>query len=95
MSDADADRSGSPDPQAAAEPPKSPAERRRNHALRELVDEMMASIRAAAHQELWSAEERAQYEKELSTIMSRVRSEAVRVAGGEGDKGGDKGGGGR
>ena len=55
----------------------SGAERRRNHALRELIDEMMASIRSAANRELWTPEERAQYEQELAQIMVRVRSEAV------------------
>ena len=74
MSDSDANRSGSPEPAA---PAPSNSERRRNHALRELVDEMLASIRAAARQDLWTTEERAQYERELSTIMSRVRTEAI------------------
>ena len=58
-------------------PKPSGSERRRNHALRELIDEMMASIRLAANRELWSAEERAQYEQELAGIMARVRSEAT------------------
>ena len=74
MSDSDANHSGS---QVPAAPTPSNAERRRNHALRELVDEMLASIRAAARHDLWTAEERAQYERELSTIMSRVRTEAI------------------
>jgi hypothetical protein len=55
----------------------SAAERRTNHALRALVDEMMSSIRAATQGELWTAEERAQYERELANIMGRVRNEAV------------------
>lgn len=59
-------------------PKPSGAERRRNHALRELIDEMMASIRTAANRDLWTPEERAQYEGELAGIMSRVRGEAVR-----------------
>ena len=62
----------------ADRPATRPAERRRNQALRELIDEMMASIRTATHGELWSSDERTQYEKELATIMARVRGEAVR-----------------
>lgn len=57
--------------------PGKPDERRKNHALRALIDEMLASIRAAAHTDLWTPEERAQYERELGDIMSRVRSEAI------------------
>ncbi len=53
-------------------------ERRRNHRLRELVDEMLASIRVAAGQDLWNPEERAKYEAELAEIMGRVRTEAVK-----------------
>lgn len=60
-------------PAAGARPP----ERRRNAALRELIDEMLASIRVAANRELWTADERAQYERELAEIMVRVRTEAV------------------
>ena len=59
-------------------PTPAPAERRKNAALRELIDEMLASIRTATRNELWSAEERAQYEKELADIMTRVRAETVR-----------------
>jgi hypothetical protein len=54
-----------------------PPERRRNQALRELVDEMLASIRVAANRDLWTPQERQQYESELSLIMTRVRSEAI------------------
>jgi hypothetical protein len=54
-----------------------PPERRRNQALRELVDEMLASIRVAANRDLWTPQERQQYESELSHIMTRVRSEAI------------------
>jgi hypothetical protein len=65
-------------PKPAGEPTDRPhSERRRNHALRELIDEMLASIRTASHGHLWTAEERAQYERELAVIMSRVRTEAV------------------
>ena len=58
-------------------PNARPPERRRNQALRELVDEMLASIRVAANRDLWTAQERQQYESELSLIMTRVRSEAI------------------
>ena len=78
MSDSDANRSGSAGADGSSGPARSHDERRTNHALRELVDEMMASIRAAAHHELWTPEERAQYERELSTIMARVRTEALK-----------------
>jgi hypothetical protein len=53
-------------------------ERRRNAALRELIDEMLASIRSATQNELWTTDERAEYERELAAIMTRVRSETVR-----------------
>ena len=53
------------------------AERRRNPRLRELVDEMLASVRVAAGHELWTEAERRQYEGEMAAIMDRVRFEAV------------------
>jgi hypothetical protein len=52
-------------------------ERRRNPHLRELVDEMMASIRAAANIELWTSEERARYDADMTRIMASVRGEAL------------------
>ncbi len=52
-------------------------ERRQNPRLRELVDEMLASIRAAANVELWSAEERDRYEADMARIMKAVRTHAV------------------
>jgi hypothetical protein len=58
-------------------PQPAGSERRRNHALRELIDEMLASIRSAVNRDLWTPEERAQYEQELAGIMTRVRSEAT------------------
>lgn len=59
-------------------PPAPPAsERRRNAALRAMVDEMLAALRAATRRELWSPEERDQYERELAGIMTRVRAQAV------------------
>lgn len=63
------DRQNSPTPEAV--------DRRRNPRLRELVDEMMASIRAAANAELWSPEERARYEADMARIMDSVRSQAL------------------
>jgi hypothetical protein len=62
---------------AASAAEGSRPDKRTNHKLRELIDEMMASIRTASRRDLWSAEERAQYENELSMIMQRVRGEAV------------------
>lgn len=58
------------------------SERRSNSALRELVDEMLASIRVAANRDLWTPDERQQYESELAQIMARVRTEAVQGRGG-------------
>lgn len=52
-------------------------DRRRNPRLRELVDEMLVSIRVAANAELWSPEERARYEADMARIMDNVRSQAL------------------
>ncbi len=52
-------------------------DRRSNVRLRELVDEMMASIRAAANMDLWTPEERASYEADMARIMSTVRDQAL------------------
>lgn len=52
-------------------------ERRRNPRLRELVDEMLASIRAAHNVDLWTPEERARYEADMSRIMQSVREHAI------------------
>jgi hypothetical protein len=65
-------------PPPSTPPAGDPSDRRRNVALRELIDEMMHSIRSATQGTLWTTEERAQYERELATIMSRVRDQAVR-----------------
>lgn len=56
--------------------PHAGPERRHNPRLRELVDEMLASIRAAANVDLWTPEERARYEEDMMRIMSNVRSQA-------------------
>jgi hypothetical protein len=66
------------DSSSAPTPPGGrPADRRRNTALRELIDEMMASIRQATQGNLWTTEERTQYERELALIMNRVRTTAM------------------
>ena len=53
---------------------KPNTERRRNAALRELIDELLFRVRDAnQHLDFWTPEERAQAEQELSSIMSRVR----------------------
>ncbi len=52
-------------------------ERRTNPRLRELIDEMLASVRAAHRIELWTDDERARYEEELSRILDTVRTEAL------------------
>lgn len=60
-------------------PNTSPAdtERRSNPRLRELVDEMMASIRVAANIDLWTDEERARYQADMARIMESVREHAI------------------
>jgi len=52
-------------------------ERRVNPRLRELVDEMLASIRIAANIDLWTSEERAAYEADMARIMATVRDQAL------------------
>ena len=61
---------------ASASGGKPADERRRNTRLRELVDEMLASIRIAANQDLWTPEERARYEADMARIMDSVRQQA-------------------
>jgi hypothetical protein len=53
------------------------AERRRNPHLREMVDELLATIRVAANRDLWSTEERAQCEADMARIMENVRQQAL------------------
>lgn len=67
----------SPTPKQTESTSDSPAERRRNPRLRELVDEMMASIRAAANVDLWTNEERARYQADMARIMESVREHAI------------------
>ena len=52
-------------------------ERRRRDTLRSLVDEMMATIRAAAGQELWTPAERQRAEEDMARVMEQVRREAL------------------
>jgi hypothetical protein len=57
---------------------KPDSERRRNAALRELIDELLFRVREAnQHLDFWTPEERAAAEQELSTIMSSVRGAAL------------------
>jgi len=44
-----------------------------------LIDEMLAEIRAAANEENWTADARAQAESDLARIMEQVRHEAMRA----------------
>jgi len=54
------------------------SERRRNAALRELIDELLFRVREAnQHLDFWTPEERASAEQELNAIMSRVRGAAL------------------
>jgi len=71
----DAARTTAPNGEGAADAPR--VERRRNPRLRELIDEMLASVRAATRRELWTDEERRRYESELAEVMRQVRFEAV------------------
>lgn len=52
-------------------------ERRKNPRLRELVDEMLASIRAAHNVDLWTDEERTRYQADMARIMTSVREHAI------------------
>jgi DNA-binding IscR family transcriptional regulator len=54
-------------------------ERRKNHALRQLINEMLQSVRQLhRNTTIWDAADRAQAEAELAEIMARVRLEAAR-----------------
>ena len=66
-------------------PPSSgtpPVERRTNLRLRELIDEMLASVRVAVNRDLWTPEERAAAEAELATLMDAIRRETLAKADG-------------
>lgn len=64
-------------PDTSKHPAYAGNERRSNPRLRELVDEMLASIRAAANVELWTTEERARYQADMARIMESVREHAI------------------
>ena len=66
-----------PTSSAAAAPGAPPAERRQNRRLRELIDEMLASVRVAVNRDLWTPEERAAAEAELAQLMDAVRRETL------------------
>jgi len=72
-------RSTKPSDRAVA-PTGNGKERRRHHQLRDLIDEMMASIRAATNRDLFSPQEREEAETQLARIMERVHAEALVVA---------------
>ena len=58
--------------------PPPEKDQRRRVALRALVDEMLAQIRATSDSTTWTAEERERAEQDLDRIMSQVRREAMR-----------------
>jgi hypothetical protein len=63
----------------AGAPSGTAADRRKRVALRRLIDEMLAEIRAAANEENWTNDARAQAESDLARIMEQVRREAMRA----------------
>ena len=66
---------GPPDQPAAA---SNPVERRRNLALRALIDEMLFQVRGMQRDHVaWTSEEREQAQAELDRIMGRVRQAAM------------------
>ena len=71
--------SSTPSGAADAVPGPPVPERRRNAALRALIDEMLFQVRGMQQRdnEAWTAEERARAEAELDRIMSRVRNAAI------------------
>lgn len=57
---------------------KQERERRTNHALRTLIDEMLDRVRHLhRNTSMWDAADRAQAEAELAEIMARVRVQAT------------------
>lgn len=60
--------------------PRAGRERRQHHHLRDLIDEMKATIRATVSRELWTAEEREAADADLARIMARVKAESLAVA---------------
>ena len=70
-------------PEAVPAPPQN--ERRRNLALRALIDEMLFQVRGMQREHgAWTAAEREQAEEELARIMARVRAAAAPNRGGTG-----------
>jgi hypothetical protein len=66
---------------SAHQPQPSDKDQRKRVALRLLVDEMLAQIRATSRADGWSTEDRARAEQDLDRIMSQVRREAMRDLG--------------
>jgi len=62
---------------SGAHQPPAAGERRKNPHLRELIEEMLVSVRVAVNRELWTPEERARAESELDELMGRIRSQAI------------------
>ena len=57
---------------------ESPMDERRSRAgLRLLIEEMMAQLRTASHQDTWTPEERLRAEADLARIMTQVRDRAI------------------
>ena len=52
------------------------AERRVNHSLRSLVDDMLRQIRIAGEADQWTEEERTRAESDLQRIMESIRHRA-------------------
>lgn len=75
----------SPDPSSAPTPgarkdalPPHGVERRKNPHLRELIEEMLVSVRVATNRELWSDEHRRNAEEEMSRLMERIHLHTFR-----------------
>ena len=72
-----------PSEASQAVPTPGPQERRRNLALRALIDELLFQVRGMQREHAaWTPEERVQAEAELARIMSRVRAAAAPGEGG-------------
>ena len=70
--------SSTPEGSSKGAPAPDVAERRRNLALRALIDEMLFQVRGMQRDHAaWSPEERAQAQAELDRIMGRVRQAAA------------------
>ena len=70
--------SSTPDGSPKAAPAPDVAERRRNLALRALIDEMLFQVRGMQRDHTaWTPEERAAAQAELDRIMGRVRQAAA------------------